>query len=271
MSSRVHFINFSRVAAPPEPPMLVQLFITQSSINVQWNSGWDSGLQQYFRLQLYNRKLNATVSQVDRVQDSFNYSSSYSYGFSHYTYPIYHYYYYSVNYDSSYSIYYSYYNYFNYTFVVNLTTGVYPDTDYEVLLWSVNELGSSSAVRLLASTPARSKIKLVVSQDSISIFGDTAVINLSVEGGTTANLSIQCYELHSMKLVQSTFNLTTATRQVNMTVPVGTIYRFNFQLYKNFDVLDYQTIQIPTEATTTATTTTCKYEIHRIVSFLISL
>ena len=269
MSSSVHFISISRVAEPPDPPTLAQLFITQSSINVQWNSGWDNGLQQYFRLQLYNRKLNATISQVDRVQTSYNYSSSYSNDFYRYTYPTYHYYYYPVNYDSTYSIYYSYYNYFNYTYVVTLTTGVYPDTDYEVRLWSVNELGSSSAVHLLASTPARSKIKLVVSQDSISILGDTSVISLFIEGGTTANLTIQCYELNSMKLAESRFTLTTATRQVNMTVPVGTKYRFNFRLYNNFDVLDYQTIQIPTEAS--ASSTSGKYEIECIVCFLVFL
>ena len=237
---------------PPDQPSFVKSFVTSSSVNLQWNSGWDNGRQQYFKVSLNDPKQNITIDQRVIFGDSYLYSS---FCVSNYIYisPYYNYYYY---YPTN-PIYSSYTSLFNCTYVVNFTSIVSPETDYEVLLWAVNEFGSSDPVRLPITTPA--KPTLIVSSDSISIFGRTSVINFSVEGGTATQLVVQCYELNNINNASGQFSINASTRQVNMTIPTGSRYRFNLLLYNGGGLVEYQTVVIPGEATPTVSTNCGKY------------
>ena len=145
---------------PPDQPSLVKSFVTPSSVNLQWNSGWDNGRQQYFRVSLNNPKQNITIDQRVIFQDSY-YSSSSSVSDYNDLSPYYYYHYYPNN-----PIYSSYYSYFNYTYVVNFTSNISPETDYEVLLWAVNEFGSCDIVRFTVTTPTRPKLVFPLIQSS---------------------------------------------------------------------------------------------------------
>ena len=239
---------------PPDRPSLVKPFVTSSSVNLQWNSGWDNGRQQYFKVSLNDPKQNITIDQ--RVIFGYSYSSPSSDCVSDYNdiNPYYYYYYYPNN-----PVYTSYYSFINCTFVVNFTSNVYPETDYEVLLWAVNEFGSSDVVRSTTTTPAynQARPKLVVSADSISIFGNTSVINFSVENEIAAYLVVECYELNTMIATYTSFNINASTHQVNMTVQVGSRYRFVFKLFTNdWTILFYQTTLFPSETTQSPATNT---------------
>src|SRR6218665_1831945 len=72
--------------------------------------------------------------------------------------------------------------------------GIQPETDYEVLLWSTNNLGSSDTVKLRVKTP---KIfKLFVSSETISLNGNQAIVNFSATEDKIRRLYVQyCLEL----------------------------------------------------------------------------
>ena len=232
---------------PPDQPSLVEPFVTSSSVNLQWNSGWDNGRQQYFKVSLNDPKQNITIDQRAIFENSYSSFSSYCVSDYYDIRPYYYYYYYP-----GYPIYSSYFHYFNCTYVANFTSNISPETDYEVLLWAVNEFGSSDVVRLTTTTPAydQARPKLVISADSISIFGNKSIINFSVENGIAAYIRVECYELNTMVVTYSFSIITDSTHQVNMTIPVGSRYRFDFKLYaNNVGIVDYQTIFFPAETT----------------------
>ena len=236
--------SFCVPGIPPDQPIQVQSFVTPTSINIQWNSASDNGRQQYFKILLNNLKSNTTIDQRVKLQNDMISCNPGSYSVRYNYHPTYYYYYYPNS-----SVYYDYYNIINCTYIVNFTENLFPETDYEVFLWAVNEFGSSETVRLATTTPA--KPTLIVSSDSIFIFGRTSVINFSVEGGPATQLVVQCYELNTLINTSWSFSINASTRQVNMTIPSGSRYRFNLLLYNGGEIVAYQTVLIPGETTQT--------------------
>jgi len=136
---------------PDEPSSLTAEFVASYVIVVGFNCMWSNGSPQQIFLQLKSLSNN---NEVDIL--------------------------YPIVYDDC-------YNSSNYAYFKN---GIQPETDYEVSVWSTNDLGSSNTVKLTVKTP---KIfKLEFSPKTITFNGNQAIINFTASEGQISSLSIQC-------------------------------------------------------------------------------
>ena len=218
------FIHLLCTPGPPEKPASNQTFVTPATINIQWNSMWDNGREQYFILQLNDLGRSSLLEQINLTRNSY-YNAVYR-GFPYYNYS-------SNDY------------YYNYTYVANFTTNINPDTDYEVVLWAQNDHGQSEIIRIPIRTPVRPKFTVLT--ESISIVGNQSFIDFSVDNGIATSLIVQCYELTLMKYAEINFPLDNSSRRVNMTISSGSNHQFIFRLYHWNDMVGYQRVLVPAE------------------------
>lgn len=80
-------------------------------------------------------------------------------------------------------------SYYNTTFIKQFKNGIQPETDYEVLMWSSNNLGSSDVIKLTVNTKA---FKFFVSPGTIFLNGDQAIANFNATDDKITHLSLQC-------------------------------------------------------------------------------
>lgn len=116
-------------------------------------------------------------------------------------------------------------------FYLQFRNGIEPETDYEVRVWSINNIGSSDIVKLPVKTP---KIfEFVVSSVTISPDGCQAIVKFSATEDKLPRLYVTCcLELtgscnnYNYYIVSSTAGQVTCDN-----IPPGVVYVFDFMVY----------------------------------------
>ena len=132
---------------------------------------------------------------------------------------------------------------YNQTGFGKFAQNIQPNTDYEVSLWSENELGSSNRTHFNLKTP--DKAQLLVNEKSININGNETVIGFSVTNRNSTMLTVECCESSIPECVSFDFTIKQAVDRVELKgIPVGTVYDFSFYLYDHEDLVDYQHVRV---------------------------
>lgn len=123
---------------------------------------------------------------------------------------------------------------YNSSTTTEFQNGIQPETDYEVLLWSTNNLGSSDTVKLRVKTP---KIfKLFVSSETISLNGNQAIVNFSATEDKIRRLYVQyCLELTGDCNSYDYYNVNSTEGQITCdNLPPGDVFVFDFKVYGGY-------------------------------------
>ena len=195
-------------AGPPDTPAQFAVsYVTPFTIALQWVSMWDNGEPQTFHVQLETDEQTPILLDVIYTED-----------------PGY-----------------------NQTGSGKFSQNIHPDTDYEVSLWSENDLGSSNRTYFDLKTP--DKAHLLVNEKSININGNETMIGFSITNGNSTMLTIECCETSIPECASFDFTISHTVDRVKLEgIPVGTVYDFSFYLYDHEDLVDYKLVRVPSTA-----------------------
>ena len=109
---------------------------------------------------------------------------------------------------------------------------IQPETEYEASIWSINRLGSSTALKLTVTTTKR--LIFDTSPFNISIMGTQATIRFSVAESTKAvlRLSVSCCVEFTTQCSNKSYVIESSDNQISYDIlPTGNEYVFDFIVY----------------------------------------
>ena len=175
---------------PPDAPSnAIAVFASPYLIVIAWNCMWSNGRQQTTSLQLKILYNDTVVESSNTFLGSFCYNS---------------------------------------TYITQFTNGTQPETDYEVLVWSTNSLGSSDVIRLPVKTTKI--VKFFVSPETISLNGNQAIINFRSTEAKIERLDVTCcLETTGSCYRNYYYNVNSMAGQITFDyMPSADVYVFDF-------------------------------------------
>ena len=122
---------------------------------------------------------------------------------------------------------------YNSTSYFTFNSNIQPETNYEAIVWSTNEIGTSDVVTI--SLRSAKVFRFIISSDSIKLNGTTATVNYRIESGNFSRFQVNyCYELTGTCNGSPSFSGSSNIGQVTFSIgslPNGTEYVFDFYLY----------------------------------------
>ena len=123
-------------------------------------------------------------------------------------------------------------NCYNSVYSTLFQSDIHPETDYEVVIWSVNTYGSSDVANLAVRTPRR--IIFNVAPADISIMESQATINFRITDSTKAVLwlNVSCCVEFSTQCSNKSYTIGNTDNQIVFDIlPNGDEYVFDFIVY----------------------------------------